>query len=79
MAFINRIGNLLKHSAVKHINQDLSASNPSIFQAIRSMSSAKLFVGGTLVYCAQFFPAWNIAINFKILFALQVFHIAQMR
>ncbi|KAK7273325.1 hypothetical protein RIF29_14374 [Crotalaria pallida] len=46
MAFINKIGNLLKHCAVKHINQDLSASTPSLFQAIRSMSSAKLFVGG---------------------------------
>ncbi|XP_019420168.1 PREDICTED: glycine-rich RNA-binding protein 2, mitochondrial-like isoform X1 [Lupinus angustifolius] len=46
MAFFNKIGNLLKHSAAKHINQDLSASTPSIFQAIRSMSSAKVFVGG---------------------------------
>lgn len=55
MAFMNKIGNLLKHSAVKHINQDLSASTPSIFQAIRSMSSGKLFVGGTLVYHAEYF------------------------
>jgi len=46
MAFLNKIGNLLKNSAVKHINQDFSASTPSLFQAIRSMSSAKLFVGG---------------------------------
>jgi len=48
MAFLNKIGNLLKSSAVKHMNQDFSASTPSLFQAIRSMSSAKLFVGGTL-------------------------------
>ncbi|TKY65098.1 Glycine-rich RNA-binding protein 3 [Spatholobus suberectus] len=46
MAFLNKIGNLLKNSAVKHINQDFSVSTPSVFQAIRSMSSAKLFVGG---------------------------------
>ncbi|XP_020218965.1 glycine-rich RNA-binding protein 2, mitochondrial [Cajanus cajan] len=46
MAFLNKIGSLLKNSAVKHINQDFSVSTPSIFQAIRSMSSAKLFVGG---------------------------------
>ncbi|RDX93373.1 Glycine-rich RNA-binding protein 3, mitochondrial [Mucuna pruriens] len=46
MAFFNKIGNLLKNSAVKHINQDFSVSTPSVFQAIRSMSSAKLFVGG---------------------------------
>ncbi|XP_022635755.1 glycine-rich RNA-binding protein blt801 [Vigna radiata var. radiata] len=46
MAFLNRIGNLLKNSGVKHMNQDFSMSSPSLFQAIRSMSSAKLFVGG---------------------------------
>ncbi|KAK7374611.1 hypothetical protein VNO80_08046 [Phaseolus coccineus] len=46
MAFLNKIGNLLKSSAVKHMNQDFSVSTPSLFQAIRSMSSAKLFVGG---------------------------------
>ncbi|RZB98634.1 glycine-rich RNA-binding protein 4, mitochondrial-like isoform X1 [Glycine soja] len=46
MAFLNKIGNLVKNSAVKHINQDFSVSTPSLFQAIRSMSSAKLFVGG---------------------------------
>lgn len=55
MAFVSKIGKLLKSSAVKHINQDVSMSTPSLFQAIRSMSSAKLFVGGTLVYHAQFF------------------------
>ncbi|KAL2329878.1 hypothetical protein Fmac_017459 [Flemingia macrophylla] len=46
MAFLNKIGNLLKISTVRHINQDFSVSTPSIFQAIRSMSSAKIFVGG---------------------------------
>ncbi|XP_027351785.1 glycine-rich RNA-binding protein 4, mitochondrial-like [Abrus precatorius] len=46
MAFVNKIGNLLKNSAVKHINQEVSMSTPSVFQAIRSMSSGKLFVGG---------------------------------
>lgn len=46
MAFLNKIGNLLKSSAVKHMNQDFSVSSPSLFQAIRSMSSAKIFVGG---------------------------------
>ncbi|KAF7803078.1 glycine-rich RNA-binding protein 4, mitochondrial-like [Senna tora] len=46
MAFINKIGKLLKQSAVKHINLEFSASTPSIYQAIRSMSSARVFVGG---------------------------------
>lgn len=46
MAFFGKMGKLLQNSAVKHINQDLSMSTPSLFQAIRSMSSAKLFIGG---------------------------------
>ncbi|KAL2523033.1 RRM domain-containing protein [Forsythia ovata] len=46
MAFVNRIGNMLKQNLSKHVNLGLSASNPSLFQAIRSMSSSKLFVGG---------------------------------
>ncbi|KAL2504971.1 RNA-binding protein [Abeliophyllum distichum] len=43
MAFVNRIGNVLKNTFSKHFQ---SESNPSLFQAIRSMSSSKLFVGG---------------------------------
>ncbi|KAK2413109.1 glycine-rich RNA-binding protein 4, mitochondrial [Trifolium repens] len=46
MAFFGKMGKLLMNSAVKQINHDLSMSTPSVFQAIRSMSSAKLFVGG---------------------------------
>ncbi|KAK7340633.1 hypothetical protein VNO77_21342 [Canavalia gladiata] len=46
MAFINKIGNLMKNSALKHVNQEFSVSSSSVFQTIRSMSSAKLFVGG---------------------------------
>ena len=55
MAFFGKIGKLLKSSAVKHINHDISMSTPLAFQAIRSMSSAKLFVGGMLVYPVEFF------------------------
>lgn len=46
MAFLNKIGNILKQSVGKNRNLELSASNASLFQAIRSMSSSKLFVGG---------------------------------
>ncbi|KAJ7974315.1 putative Glycine-rich RNA-binding protein [Quillaja saponaria] len=46
MAFINKIGNILRQTAVKHINVELSASSPSIYQTIRCMSSSKLFIGG---------------------------------
>lgn len=78
MAFFGRIGKLLRNSAVKHINHDVSMSTPSVFQAIRSMSSAKLFVGGTtLVYHVEFYK-WNEAIIFQISFVMQVFHITLM-
>ncbi|CAN4079460.1 unnamed protein product [Withania somnifera] len=46
MAFLNKIGNILKQGVGKNSNLELSASNASFFQAIRSMSSSKLFVGG---------------------------------
>ncbi|XP_022879392.1 glycine-rich RNA-binding protein 3, mitochondrial-like [Olea europaea var. sylvestris] len=46
MAFVNRIGNVLKNTLSRHAQLEVSASNPSLFQAIRSMSSSKLFVGG---------------------------------
>ncbi|MED6145031.1 hypothetical protein PIB30_021179 [Stylosanthes scabra] len=48
MAFFGRIGNLLRNAANKQISSELRSS-PSIFQAIRCMSSApssKLFIGG---------------------------------
>ncbi|XP_058070424.1 glycine-rich RNA-binding protein 2, mitochondrial-like [Magnolia sinica] len=46
MAFTSRIGNILKRVVSNHIRSDLPASSPSIFQAIRCMSSSKLFIGG---------------------------------
>lgn len=50
MAFLNKIGNILKHSVGKNTNLELSASNASLFQAIRSMSSSKIFVGGEQIF-----------------------------
>ncbi|KAL0350799.1 UNVERIFIED_CONTAM: Glycine-rich RNA-binding protein 3, mitochondrial [Sesamum radiatum] len=47
MAFMNRVGNILKQTVTRHVTSELSAPNASLFQAIRSMSSSsKLFVGG---------------------------------
>ncbi|KAK1423349.1 hypothetical protein QVD17_18648 [Tagetes erecta] len=46
MAFVSRVGSLLKQSGSKHVSMGLSSSNSPFFQAVRSMSSAKLFVGG---------------------------------
>uniref|UniRef100_A0A5B6Z8Z6 RRM domain-containing protein n=1 Tax=Davidia involucrata TaxID=16924 RepID=A0A5B6Z8Z6_DAVIN len=46
MAFVNKIGTMLKQTVSKHMKLELSAANPSVYQAIRCMSSSKLFVGG---------------------------------
>lgn len=47
MAFFNKAGNIIRQAVSKqHINHEISASKPSIFQLIRCMSSSKLFVGG---------------------------------
>ncbi|PWA73293.1 nucleotide-binding alpha-beta plait domain-containing protein [Artemisia annua] len=46
MAFISRIGSLIKQSGSKNVSIGLSSSNSPLFQTLRSMSSAKLFVGG---------------------------------
>ncbi|XP_043721300.1 glycine-rich RNA-binding protein blt801-like [Telopea speciosissima] len=46
MAFISKVGNLLKQNLSRYAKSELSASSPSIFQAIRCMSSSKVFVGG---------------------------------
>lgn len=46
MALFNRIGNMLRQSVSRHTNMELCASRTSLYQAIRSMSSSKLFVGG---------------------------------
>ncbi|RID43807.1 hypothetical protein BRARA_I00645 [Brassica rapa] len=41
MAFLSKFGNILKQT-----NANGSLSSPSLFQAIRCMSSSKLFIGG---------------------------------
>ncbi|KAL9239458.1 hypothetical protein vseg_013777 [Gypsophila vaccaria] len=50
MAFLSRVGSILKQSVSKQIGSQIgtkiSPSNPSIYQALRCMSSSKIFVGG---------------------------------
>lgn len=46
MAFLGKVGTILRQTASKQLSSDISASRPSIYQAIRCMSSSKLFVGG---------------------------------
>ncbi|KAL6012010.1 hypothetical protein ACLOJK_002481 [Asimina triloba] len=43
MAFTTKLGNVLRQTIGSHIKSELS---PSMYQAIRFMSSSKLFVGG---------------------------------
>ncbi|KAL8529417.1 hypothetical protein ACS0TY_006738 [Phlomoides rotata] len=46
MAFLRKAGCLLGRTLSSGIKQDISVSSPSIFQAIRCMSTSKLFIGG---------------------------------
>ncbi|XP_058184852.1 glycine-rich RNA-binding protein 3, mitochondrial-like [Rhododendron vialii] len=46
MAFVSKVGYMLKQTISNHVKLELAASKPSIYQAIRCMSSSKLFVGG---------------------------------
>ncbi|CAN0876934.1 Glycine-rich RNA-binding protein 3, mitochondrial [Linum grandiflorum] len=46
MAFFSKIGSILKQASSKQIAAEFSASRPSIYQAIRCMSTSKVFVGG---------------------------------
>ncbi|XP_059640220.1 glycine-rich RNA-binding protein 3, mitochondrial isoform X1 [Cornus florida] len=46
MAFFSKARSILGQTVSKHLNSDISASNPSIFQMIRCMSTSKVFVGG---------------------------------
>jgi len=54
MAFFSKVGGLLKQSVSRHVSLQVSASNPSIYQALRCMSSSKLFVGGIFMLSAAF-------------------------
>ncbi|XP_040986755.1 glycine-rich RNA-binding protein 10 [Juglans microcarpa x Juglans regia] len=49
MAFLSKIGNMLRQRASKQISSEFCALKPSVYQAIRclsSMSTSKLFIGG---------------------------------
>lgn len=46
MAFTSKFGNLLKQTLNNHIKAESPASNLSMYQLVRFMSSSKLFVGG---------------------------------
>ncbi|CAN6477183.1 unnamed protein product [Victoria cruziana] len=47
MALASKLGNLLKQTVSRNIGSQLPGpANPSIFQALRYMSSSKLFIGG---------------------------------
>ncbi|KAK9748147.1 hypothetical protein RND81_02G039200 [Saponaria officinalis] len=50
MAFLSRVASILKQSMSKQIGSQIGtkvpAANPSIYQALRCMSSSKLFIGG---------------------------------
>lgn len=47
MAFVRKVGSMLKQTISNHVKLELATSKPSIYQAVRCMSSSKVFVGGT--------------------------------
>ena len=46
MVFSGKFGNILQQTVSKQVNSGFSVSKPSIYQALRYMSSSKLFGGG---------------------------------
>ncbi|CAI9754093.1 unnamed protein product [Fraxinus pennsylvanica] len=46
MAFLRKAGNILSRTVSNHISQEISTSQSSLFQAIRCMSTSKIFIGG---------------------------------
>ncbi|KAK4756321.1 hypothetical protein SAY87_006448 [Trapa incisa] len=46
MAFFSKVGSILKQTARRQSNLEISSSNPFLYQVMRCMSSSKLFVGG---------------------------------
>lgn len=46
MAFFSKVGNILKQNMSKQITPQFSTTNLSVYQALRCMSSSRLFVGG---------------------------------
>ncbi|KAL0335540.1 UNVERIFIED_CONTAM: Glycine-rich RNA-binding protein 3, mitochondrial [Sesamum radiatum] len=46
MAFFRKAGSILRRAVTNNLNQEISSSRPSILQAIRCMSTSKVFVGG---------------------------------
>ncbi|XP_030474230.1 glycine-rich RNA-binding protein 2, mitochondrial-like [Syzygium oleosum] len=46
MAFLSKVGNILRQSASKQANTEFSATKSFIYQTIRCMSSSKIFIGG---------------------------------
>ena len=81
MAFLSKVGNLLRQTASKQISSEFGASKPSFFQAIRcmsSMSSSKLFIGGaTKLHLLVALRLISLFSDF-LYCIFQVFHMAQM-
>ncbi|KAL0384858.1 UNVERIFIED_CONTAM: Glycine-rich RNA-binding protein 3, mitochondrial [Sesamum radiatum] len=46
MAFFRKAGSILRRTVSNNLNQEISSFRPSILQAIRCMSTSKVFVGG---------------------------------
>ena len=80
MAFLNRVGGVLKQTVSKHVTSQSPAPNASLFQAIRSMTSAsKLFVGGAFILYFMMINFFGSPLVHDAILILQVSHIARMK
>jgi hypothetical protein len=78
MAFLTKMGNMLRQTASRQMASEISASRPSIYQAMRCMSSSKLFVGGAYLILLCFSCILMLLLVDIYQISLQVFLSRQM-
>ena len=61
MAFLSKVGKIFSQSSASRIGSISQPSQLSIFQAIRFMSSSKVFVGGYLKF-QLFFSSYALVV-----------------
>lgn len=58
MDFLSKVGGILRQTVSKQVDSHLAPSSHSIFQAIRWLSSSKVFIGGVMQILLCCFICW---------------------
>jgi hypothetical protein len=74
MAFLTKLGNMLRQTANRQITSEISASRPSIYQALRCMSSSKIFIGGA--YFLLLFFSLLVLVTCCLMAGAETYHIS---